>query len=54
MEEKNKEALENKFTIRERIALKLLITFMAILKPTQWTHEYASELKEVKDLIDNN
>ncbi len=47
--------MENeKFTVREKIALKLLIVLMNILKPTKWGHEWQNELKEIKNLIDNN
>lgn len=47
--------MENeKFTIREKIALKLIIVLMAVLKPTKWSHEYANELKDIKTLIDEN
>lgn len=49
------ETQENeKFSIREKIALKLIIVLMAVLKPTKWSHEYANELKDVKELIDKN
>ena len=47
--------MENeKFSIREKIALELLIAVMAVLKPTKWSHEYLNELNEVKKLIDGN
>lgn len=47
--------IENtKFTVREKIALKLLTVLLTILKPTQWSHEWTNELKEVKTLIDEN
>ena len=42
------------FTIREKIALKLVIILMVILKPTKWAHEYTNELKAIKELIDSN
>lgn len=45
---------ENKFTVREKIALKLITVLLAILKPTQWSHEYTNELKEIKKLVDEN
>lgn len=45
---------EKKFTVREKIALKLITILLVILKPTQWSHEYTNELKEVKKLIDDN
>lgn len=43
-----------KFDIREKIAIKLLIVFMNILKPTKWSHDLSNELKEIKDLVDKN
>ena len=47
--------MENeKFTIREKIAIKLIIVLMAVLKPTKWSHAYANELKDIKTLIDDN
>ena len=45
---------QEKFSIREKIALKLLIVIMAVLKPTQWNHEYSKELGEIKKLVDEN
>lgn len=47
--------MENeKFTIREKIALKLIVVLMAVLKPTKWSHEYTNELTAIKKLIDEN
>ena len=43
-----------KFTIREKIALKLIIVLMAILKPTKWSHEYNKALKDIETLIDES
>jgi len=45
---------ETKFTVKEKIALKLITILLVILKPTQWSHEYTTELKEIKALIDAN
>ena len=46
--------IETKFSIREKIALKLITILLVVLKPTKWSHEYTNELKEVKKLIDEN
>ena len=44
----------DKFSIREKIALKLLIILMTILKPTKWSHEWSKELGEIKEIVDKN
>jgi hypothetical protein len=49
-----KDITPNKFSIREKIALKLITVLLNVLKPTEWSHEYTNELKEVKKLIDEN
>lgn len=42
------------YTITQKIALKLIIVLMNVLKPTEWTHEYTKELNEIKSLVDKN
>ena len=49
-----KQETPDKFSIREKIALKLIIVLMNVLKPTQWTHEYSKELDEIKKIVDEN
>lgn len=49
-----KEINQAHFSIREKIALKLITILLVMLKPTQWSHEYTNELKEIKKLIDEN
>lgn len=46
--------MEENFTIREKIAVKLLIVFMVVLKPTKYSHEYTKVLEEIKDLVDKS
>lgn len=42
------------FSLRERIAIKLVIVIMVVLKPSEWSHEYTRELQEIKELVDGN
>ena len=48
------EKVTDKFSTREKVALKLITILLVVLKPTQWSHDYTNELREVKKLIDEN
>ena len=49
-----KETKPEKFSLREKIAIKLIIVLMNVLKPTEWSHEYSKELGEIKALVDKD
>lgn len=49
----NKQA-ERKFTIREKIAVRGIALLLAIVKPSEYTHDWDKYLEELKKLVDEN
>ncbi len=41
----------DKFTLREKLALKILLLMLALTKPFEYSHEYTKAIKPIEDII---
>lgn len=44
----------DRFSIREKLALRILIIMFSIAKPFEYRHECVSAVKSLEDAINNN
>lgn len=43
--------MDKKFTVRQRIGLKLIFLAIAIVQPTQYSHEITKPLEDIEKMI---
>lgn len=47
-----KKQFEKPLTLREKLAINILVALLKIVKPTDYTSEYSKEMDKIKELIE--